>query len=90
MQNLNRGRTLLPLLFCLTCLAACGTDRLQTQVQVEQILIPDELLSCGGMPIPGPPPYLDSDAASYIVALRSWGIGCSEKLGRIKALQKGK
>lgn len=68
----------------------CGADRLQTQVQIERIEIPAELLSCQLAPEPPVEPYTQADVAAYIVDLHSAGADCRERLARIAALQTAK
>jgi len=68
-------------------LAACGPARLQTQVQIERLTIPPELLACQMAPEPPAPPYSQADVAAYIVDLHSAGDDCRERLARIAAIQ---
>lgn len=80
-------RRLLPCCLALSMLSGCGTSRLQTQVQIERITLPPELLSCADAPEPPAEPYTQADVAGYIVDLHSAGADCRERLARIAALQ---
>ncbi len=68
-------------------LTACGPARLQTQLRIERLAIPPELLSCQMTPQPPVPPYSQADVAAYIVDLHSAGDDCRERLARIAAIQ---
>jgi hypothetical protein len=68
-------------------LAGCSQARLQTQVRIERLAIPSELLTCQPAPEPPASPYTQADVAAYIVDLHSAGADCRERLARIAELQ---
>jgi hypothetical protein len=78
-------------LLCLPILSTgCASPpepRLQTRIQIEQVAIPAELLTCQAAPAPPAVPYTQADVAAYIVDLHSAGADCRERLARIAALQ---
>lgn len=68
-------------------LAGCSQDRLQTQVRIERLAIPAELLACQPAPEPPAAPYTQADVAAYIVDLHYAGADCRDRLARIAQLQ---
>lgn len=68
-------------------MTGCGTDRLQTQLQIERVEIPAALLTCQPSPEPPIEPFTQADVAGYIVDLHSAGADCRERLATIAALQ---
>lgn len=83
----NLLTTALSLLFCASCLTACGTKKLQpVQFQTVKTEIPDALLECGDEP-EAPAATKQSQVAGYIVDLRAWGQGCHSNLTQIRVVQ---
>ena len=80
-------RCLPVLLTVCAMLAGCSQARLQTQVRIERLAIPAELLTCQPAPEPPDVPYTQADVAIYIVDLHSAGADCRERLARIAQLQ---
>lgn len=65
----------------------CAAPKLQTQLRIERLEIPADLLNCTPAPEPPAAPYTQADVAAYIVDLHSAGDDCRERLARIAQLQ---
>lgn len=68
-------------------LTGCSQQHLQTQLRIEPLTIPAELLTCQPAPQPPAAPYSQADVAAYIVDLHSAGADCRDRLARIAQLQ---
>ncbi len=81
------------LLFSLLLLTACGANgeqppRVITELKVERIRLPADLLSCENAPSVPQAPVTQRVLAGYVVDLAMAGDDCRKKLHHIKAFSQ--